>query len=56
MKLRGLVPNFYIHVFVGGLYISTIGPQTQYSKTGGPIVGKYTDKNRSQIHECKNWE
>jgi hypothetical protein len=29
MKLRGLVPNFYIHVY--DLYIPTIGPQ-QYSR------------------------
>ncbi len=41
MKLRGLVPNFYIHVSVNDLYIPTIGPQTQYSKIGGPIVGIY---------------
>jgi hypothetical protein len=26
MKLRGLVPNSYIHVSVSDLYISTIGP------------------------------
>ncbi len=31
MKLRGLVPSFYIHVSVCDLYIPTIGPQTQYS-------------------------
>ncbi len=41
MKLRSLVPNVYIHVFVSDLYISTICPQTQYSKKGGPIVGIY---------------
>jgi hypothetical protein len=53
MKLRGLVPNFYIHVSVSDLYIPTIGPQTQYSTLGGPIM---EIKNRSQIHECRNWE
>jgi hypothetical protein len=26
MKLRGLVPNFHIHVFMSDLYIPTIGP------------------------------
>ncbi len=26
MNLRGLVPNFYIHVSVSDLYIPTIGP------------------------------
>jgi hypothetical protein len=41
MKLRGLVPNFYIHVSVSDLYISLISPQTQYSKIGEPIVGIY---------------
>jgi hypothetical protein len=39
MKLRSLVPNFYIHVSVSDFYIPTIDPQTQYSKIGGPIVG-----------------
>ncbi len=39
MKLRGLVPIFYIHVSVTYLYIPTIGPQTQYIKIGGPTVG-----------------
>jgi hypothetical protein len=42
MKLRGLVPYSYIHVSVSDLYISTIGL---------PIL-----LNRSQIHECRNWE
>jgi len=39
VKLRGLGPNFYIHESVSDLYIPTIGPQTQYSKIGGRIVG-----------------
>ncbi len=41
MKLRGLDSNFYSHVSVSDLYIRTIGPQTQYSYIGGPIVGIY---------------
>jgi hypothetical protein len=34
MKLRGLVPNFRIHVSVSDLYIPTIGPPIllQYNK------------------------
>jgi hypothetical protein len=28
MKLRGLVPSFYIHVSVSNLYIPMIGPPT----------------------------
>jgi hypothetical protein len=39
MKLSGLVPGICIHGSVSELYIPTIGPQTQYSKIGGPIVG-----------------
>ncbi len=41
MKLRGLIPNFYIHVSVSNLYIF---PQS--------VLGR----NRSQIHESGNWE
>jgi hypothetical protein len=41
MKLRGLVPNFHIHVSVSDLYISTISPLIYSSKIGGPIVGIY---------------
>ncbi len=46
-KLRGLDHNFYINVSVSHLYIPTIGPQTQYSKIGGPILG---------IYKWRNWE
>jgi hypothetical protein len=35
------------------LYIPTISPQKQYSNIDRPIVGYI---NRSQIHECRNWE
>ncbi len=41
MKLRGLVPNFHIHVFVNDLYIPTISPSIFCSKIGGLIVGIY---------------
>jgi hypothetical protein len=39
MKLRSLVPNFYIHVSVRDLNVPPIGPPAQYSKIG--IVGIY---------------
>jgi hypothetical protein len=39
MKLRGLVPNFHIHVVVSDLHIPTIGPPFLLQKIGGPIVG-----------------
>jgi hypothetical protein len=54
MKLRGLVPDFYIQVSVRYLYIPMIGPQRQYSKIGGPI--NHGNINPLQIHECRNWE
>jgi hypothetical protein len=38
MKLRGLVPNFHIHVSVSDLYIRTIGTPILLQKIGGPIV------------------
>ncbi len=41
MKLRGLVPNFAIHVSVSDLYISTIGPPICGNKIWGPILGIY---------------
>jgi hypothetical protein len=41
MKLRGLVPNSYKHVYVSDLYVSTIGL---------PI---WECINRSQTHECR---
>jgi hypothetical protein len=41
MKLRGLVPNFHIHV--SNLYISKAD-------------GSWVYINRSQIHEYRNWE
>ncbi len=41
MKLRGLVPNFYIYVSVRDLYIPIFGPKKHNSKIGRPIVGIY---------------
>ncbi len=54
MKMRGLVPNFYIHVSVSNLYIPTIGPQTQYSKIGGPIVEIYKSRTDTLSLEIGN--
>ncbi len=56
MKLRGLVPNFYIHVSVSDLYIPMIGPRMHYSKIGGSIVRIYKSlkdmnvDNRNEAH------
>ncbi len=52
-KLRSLVPDFYIHVSVRDLYITTIGsPILLYCFTDRLL--EY--RNRSQIYECRNWE
>ncbi len=55
MKLRGLVPNLYIHVSASDLYSPTIGlPILMY------VLCLRTDRsldyiNRSQIHEHRKW-
>ncbi len=56
MKLRGLVPDFYIYVSVSNFIycIPTIGPQTQYSKIVGDRSWEFM--NSSQIHDWRNWE
>jgi hypothetical protein len=41
MKLRGLVPNFCIHVSVTDLYVPTIGPPTFLYCVCGTIVVIY---------------
>jgi hypothetical protein len=40
-ELRGLSPNFHIHVSVSDLYIPRIGPHISSSRKGRPIVGLY---------------
>jgi hypothetical protein len=39
--LRGLSPNFYIHVSVSDLYIPRNGPHISSSRNGSSIVGIY---------------
>ena len=41
MKLRGLVPNFHIHVSVRDLHIPTIGPPILLQQIGGATLGIY---------------
>ncbi len=38
-ELRGLSPNFHIHVSVSDLYIPRIGPHISSSRKGRPIAG-----------------
>jgi hypothetical protein len=52
MKLRGLVPNFHIHVSMSDLYIPTIGPPILQQQN--TVDGEYI--NRSPIYEGRNWE
>jgi len=40
-ELRGLSPNFHIHVSVSDLFIPRIGPHVSSSRKGRPIVGVY---------------
>jgi hypothetical protein len=40
-ELRGLSPNFHIHVSVSDLYIPMIGPHISSSRKGRPIAGIY---------------
>ncbi len=49
MKLCGLLPNSYIHVYVNNLYITRIGLPIwlqQKRQTDPAYI------NRSQLHEC----
>jgi hypothetical protein len=55
MNLRGLVPNFHIHVSVNYLYITMIGPPFCCSKIGGPIAEIYKSLTDT-VHECRHWE
>ncbi len=52
-ELRGLSPNFHIHVAVSNLYIPTFGPPIflQQNRQTDP-----RNINRLQKHECRNWD
>ncbi len=39
--MRGLSPNFHIHVSMSDLCIPRIGPHISSSRKGRPIVGIY---------------
>ncbi len=54
-ELRGLRPNFHIHVSVRDLYIPRIGPHAYFLQQNRQIkTWEYI--NRSQTHECGNWD
>jgi hypothetical protein len=50
-ELRGLSPNFYIHVSVSDLYIPRIGPHIWLQQNRPTQSWKYI--NLSQIYECR---
>ncbi len=54
MKLRGLIPNFYIHVSVRNLYIFPRSVRLFCCIAFRDQSWDYI--NHSQIHECRNWE
>jgi hypothetical protein len=53
-ELRGYSPNSYIDVSVSDLYIPLIGLPILLQENSGPNVG--IDIDRSQTHECENWD
>ncbi len=54
-ELCGLSPNFHIHVSVSELYIPRIGPHISCSRIG-TVDRSWECINRSQTHECRNWD
>ena len=48
MKLRGLVPNFHIHVSVSNLYIPRIDPPI--------LLQQYRQTNPETSHRYINWQ
>ncbi len=54
-ELRGLSPNFNIHVSVSDLYSPRISLHISSSRIGRPIV-EIQYINGSQMHECGNWD
>jgi hypothetical protein len=54
-ELRGLSPNFHIHVSVNVLYIPRIGPHISLQQNRQMILEIY--KSLTDIlYECRNWE
>ncbi len=49
-ELRGLSPNFHIHVSVSDLYIPTIDLPILLQDRSWEYI------NRSQKHECRNYD
>jgi hypothetical protein len=50
MKLRGLVPNFYIHVSVSDRSATAVQKKRRTDRENTIYI------YRSQIHDCRNWD
>ncbi len=55
-ELRGHIPNFHIHVSVIYLYISTVDLPILLQECWNYVDQSWEYINRSQIHECANWD
>ncbi len=57
-ELRGLSPNFNIHVSVIDLYIPPFGPPIFLQQYRYSIWADRSEEyiNRSQKHKCRNWD
>jgi hypothetical protein len=51
--IRSPGPNLYIHVYVSDLYIPTIGLPILLQENMWTDPGNV---DRSQAHECRNWD
>ncbi len=54
-ELRGLSPNFHIHVSVSSLYIPRIRPQISCSRIGRSTVGRYKSLTETWMWKLGLW-
>ncbi len=54
-EFQGLSPNFHIHVSASDLYVFP-GSVCLYSAAGNYVALSWEPINRSQTHECGNWD
>jgi hypothetical protein len=54
-ELRGLSPNFHIHLSVSNLYIPRIGPHISCSRIDRSIVGMYKSLTDTWMWKLRLW-